>query len=103
MHSHKKVLHRDLKRGNMLVKKNGWVKISDFGWARVMPKNPPSGQVGSRAEILLTQCIGTFWYMAPESLLMCQEYSYPVDLWSIGCILAELITHRIFLPGKNQL
>ena len=88
-----KVLHRDLKPGNLLVNKNCDLKICDFGLARGVDS-------GSQA---LTEYVVTRWYRAPELLVQNRRYGAPVDLWSVGCILAELLGAKALFPGKDSL
>lgn len=76
-------MHRDLKPQNLLIDKNGSIKLADFGLARAFG-------VPIRT---LTHEVLTLWYRAPEILLGQKEYSTPVDIWSIGCIFYEL-AHR---------
>lgn len=73
------ILHRDLKPNNILITKNGIVKIADFGLARSIDTAP------------MTPNVVTRWYRAPELLLACKHYSFGVDIWASGCILAELL------------
>lgn len=89
----RQVIHRDIKPANILLNKNDDVKICDFGLARSIigdTKKPGS---------VLTDYIVTRWYRAPELLLGSKEYGYAVDVWSVGCILAELIGRKPFLQG----
>ena len=86
-----KVLHRDLKCSNVLVNVNGEVKLADFGLARTM---------GDKKK--LTPKVITLWYRPPELLLGNQEYGPSVDMWSAGCILAELLLEKPLLPGKDE-
>jgi mitogen-activated protein kinase 1/3 len=51
----------------------------------------------------LTEYVVTRWYRAPEIMLACNEYSKPVDLWSVGCIFAELIKRKPFFPGEDYI
>lgn len=88
-----KVLHRDLKPSNILVNANCDVKICDFGLARGFNINDSD----------MTEYVVTRWYRAPELLLMCQEYTEAIDVWSVGCILAEMIQRKTLFPGKNYL
>jgi len=89
LHSHR-IVHRDIKPQNTLVTNNGTVKIADFGLARIYDFNT-----------LLTSTVVTLWYRAPEVLLG-TTYATPVDIWSCGCILAELISRKPLFPGMNE-
>jgi cell division cycle 2-like protein len=86
------ILHRDLKTSNLLLNNRGVLKIADFGMARYFGNPPPK----------MTQLVVTLWYRAPELLLGAEEYSTPVDMWSIGCIFGELLTREPLLQGKNE-
>jgi len=91
-HSHR-VLHRDLKPQNLLIDRKGKIKLADFGLARAFA--PPINT--------LTHEIVTLWYRAPEVLLGCTRYSCGVDIWSIGCIIAEMVTRSPLLPGDSEI
>jgi cyclin-dependent kinase 7 len=86
------ILHRDLKPDNMLFLKDGTMKLADFGLARMY---------GTPKARLSPQAI-TLWYKPPELLLGACEYSSAADMWSVGCIFAELLLRRPFLQGKNS-
>ena len=86
------ILHRDLKPDNMLFLKDGTMKLADFGLARMY---------GTPKQRLSPQAI-TLWYKPPELLLGASEYSSAADMWSVGCIFAELLLRRPFLQGKNS-
>jgi len=87
------VLHRDLKTSNVLVNNRGELKLCDFGMARAYgsPLRP------------YTPVVCTLWYRAPELLLGSATYSTAVDMWSLGCILAELLSRETLLPGRSEL
>ncbi|KAM9391581.1 cyclin-dependent kinase 4 [Pholidichthys leucotaenia] len=85
------VMHRDLKPENILINSGGEVKISDFGLARIHTFN-----------IALTPRLVTLWYRAPE-LLLDSVYMSAVDMWSAGCVFAELFLLRPLLQGKSEL
>ncbi|CAB4055752.1 CDK2 [Lepeophtheirus salmonis] len=91
-HSHQ-VLHRDLKPQNLLLDNAGVIKLADFGLARAfsVPTRPHTHEVV------------TLWYRAPEILLGAKTYSTPVDVWSLGCIFAEMLTKRALFPGDSEI
>ena len=79
------LLHRDLKPSNILVNSECHIKVADFGLARsVLQQN-------NEGEPVLTDYVATRWYRAPEVLLGSTTYTKGVDMWSLGCILAELL------------
>eukprot|EP00771_Trimastix_marina_P003873 gnl/Trimastix_PCT/585.p1 GENE.gnl/Trimastix_PCT/585~~gnl/Trimastix_PCT/585.p1 ORF type:complete len:374 (+),score=127.25 gnl/Trimastix_PCT/585:964-2085(+) len=84
------VLHRDLKPSNLLLNQNCDLKICDFGLARL-------------ANAVQTEYVATRWYRAPEIILGWRQYTQAVDIWSVGCILAEMIARRPLFPGKDVL
>lgn len=88
------IIHRDLKTTNVLMTNRGQVKIADFGLARFFSEPAPTN---------LTQLVVTLWYRAPEILLGSKSYSSKVDIWSIGCIFAELISHDALLKGRSEI
>ena len=91
LHSHW-ILHRDLKTSNLLMNNRGEIKIADFGMARYTGDPPPK----------LTQLVVTLWYRAPELLLGTDKYGTGIDIWSLGCIFAELLTKEPLFQGKNE-
>ncbi|XP_038884699.1 cyclin-dependent kinase G-2 isoform X3 [Benincasa hispida] len=86
------VLHRDLKTSNLLLNNQGELKICDFGLAR---------QYGSPLKPY-THLVVTLWYRAPELLLGERQYSTAVDMWSLGCIMAELLSKEPLFNGKTE-
>jgi cell division cycle 2-like len=86
------ILHRDLKTSNLLMNNRGEIKIADLGMARYTGDPPPK----------LTQLVVTLWYRAPELLLGTENYGSAIDIWSIGCIFAELLTREPLFQGKNE-
>uniref|UniRef100_A0A7S3V0A9 Cyclin-dependent kinase 2 homolog n=1 Tax=Aplanochytrium stocchinoi TaxID=215587 RepID=A0A7S3V0A9_9STRA len=87
-------IHRDLKTSNILYNNDGTVAICDFGLARKY-EEPPQGKY--------TQLVITLHYRPPELLLGAEEYSTKVDIWSMGCIFAELLQGKVLLYGKSEL
>ncbi|CAK9320288.1 unnamed protein product [Citrullus colocynthis] len=87
------ILHRDIKPSNLLIDKSGMLKIADFGLANsFIPKRRRP----------LTNRVVTLWYRAPELLLGSTDYGVGIDLWSAGCLLAELFLGKPILPGRTE-
>ena len=86
------VLHRDLKPQNLLINRRGELKLADFGLARAfgIPVNTFSNEVV------------TLWYRAPDVLLGSRQYDTSIDIWSAGCIMAEMFTGRPLFPGQQN-
>ena len=96
MHS-ANLLHRDLKPSNLLLNSECHVKVADFGLARSLDTKETDTQP------LLTDYVATRWYRAPEILLGSNKYTKGVDMWSMGCILAELLLGKPVFPGTSTL
>lgn len=93
-HCHSRgVLHRDIKGSNLLIDDNGVLKIGDFGLATTFEPNQTQP---------LTSRVVTLWYRAPELLLGATEYGVAIDMWSAGCILAELSAGKPIMPGRTE-
>jgi len=87
-----RVLHRDLKPQNLLINHKGVLKLADFGLARAfgIPVNTYSNEVV------------TLWYRAPDVLLGSRSYNTSIDIWSAGCIMAEMLTGKPLFPGTSN-
>ncbi|GME75388.1 unnamed protein product [Ambrosiozyma monospora] len=90
------VIHRDLKPSNLLVNSNCDLKICDFGLARLDSENSKESR-----EACLSEYVATRYYRAPEVMLSTSQYSKAIDMWSVGCILAEMFLRTPLLPGKD--
>lgn len=87
------IIHRDVKPENILVSKDGIIKLCDFGFARSL--------AGPGA--MYTDYVATRWYRAPELLVGDTQYGPPVDVWAMGCVFAEMLTCRPLWPGKSDI
>ncbi|XP_045161517.1 cyclin-dependent kinase 11B-like [Mercenaria mercenaria] len=87
------IIHRDLKTSNLLLSHKGILKIGDFGLAREYGE--PLKQY--------TPIVVTLWYRSPELLLGIKEYSTPIDMWSVGCIMAEFLVMKAIWQGKTEI
>ncbi|CED84529.1 cdc2 cyclin-dependent kinase [Phaffia rhodozyma] len=91
-HAHR-ILHRDLKPQNLLINKEGNLKLADFGLARAFG-------IPLRT---YTHEVVTLWYRAPEVLLGSRHYSTALDMWSVGCIFAEMVMRQPLFPGDSEI
>lgn len=89
LHSHR-IIHRDLKPSNLLISRDRQLKIADFGLAKTYD-----------FEMRLTSVVVTLWYRAPE-ILLGQSYNSNVDIWSAGCIIAEMFARKALFPGTSE-
>jgi len=96
MHSGQ-LLHRDLKPSNILLNSECLVKVADFGLARSVAAQEEGNNP------VLTDYVATRWYRAPEILLGSTKYTKAVDMWSLGCILGELLAGKPVFPGTSTL
>lgn len=97
------VLHRDLKPSNLLVNSNCDLKVCDFGLARGIIPEDDLLEERNGGSMLLTEYVVTRWYRAPEIMLSCHEYTKPIDIWSVGCIFAELLGRKPYFPGEDYI
>jgi len=87
------ILHRDLKPSNILCNRDCLIKIADFGLARVLDEQDP----------FLTEYVATRYYRAPEVILTWKEYTRTIDIWSVGCIFAEMVLRKPLFEGKDYI
>lgn len=92
LHNHN-IMHRDLKTSNLLYSNKGLLKVCDFGLARKF--------LGSKRSY--TPVVVTLWYRAPEVLLGCDQYTPAIDMWSVGCIFAELVLKEPLLKAQSEI
>ncbi|KAJ2855233.1 Cyclin-dependent kinase catalytic subunit, partial [Coemansia erecta] len=91
-HSHR-TLHRDLKPQNLLIDQSGMLKIADFGLGRAF---------GVPLRVYTHEVV-TLWYRSPEILMGSRHYSIGMDMWSIGCIFAEMVQRKPLFPGDSEI
>jgi len=97
MHSGQ-LLHRDIKPSNILLNSDCQVRVCDFGLARSVVQTPDT-----KSNPVLTDYVATRWYRPPEILLGSTSYQMGVDLWSVGCILGELLSGKPIFPGTSTM
>jgi len=101
------IIHRDLKPSNLLIDWNGILKICDFGQARAMPTNrelmTQIKDKDSQANGMLSHQVCTRWYRSPELLYGSNSYDFSVDMWSIGCIVGELLQKWPLFKGESDI
>ena len=101
MHS-AQLVHRDMKPSNLLLNSECLVKVADFGLARSLLDDGGIDE-GGPSDNVLTDYVATRWYRAPEILLGSSRYALPVDMWSLGCILGEMLGGKPIFPGTSTL
>ncbi|CAK9303787.1 unnamed protein product [Gordionus sp. m RMFG-2023] len=94
-----KIMHRDIKPGNLLVNSNCLLKICDFGLARSLPDQDET----SKRNLYMTTEVVTQYYRAPELLMGATYYNWGVDIWSVGCIMAEMFTRKILFESGSPI
>ncbi|GBG74215.1 hypothetical protein CBR_g17928 [Chara braunii] len=87
------VLHRDIKASNLLIDNKGVLKLADFGLARSFCRD---------IHAKMTNRVVTLWYRPPELLMGANKYGPSVDMWSVGCVFAELLTGKALFPGERE-
>ena len=95
LHKHR-ILHRDIKAANILITKHGSLKLADFGLARAF-------SVNNKEKNRYTSRVVTLWYRPPELLLGERNYGPPIDMWGVGCIMAEMWTRAPILQGRAEI
>ena len=91
---HNRILHRDMKASNILITKNGVLKLADFGLARAIST--------SKGQQRYTNRVVTLWYRPPELLLGERNYGPAIDMWGAGCIMAEMWTRSPVMQGNTE-
>ena len=89
------IIHRDIKGANILMTKEGVIKLADFGLARKIYPD-------YKKNLNYTVKVVTLWYRAPELLMFIKNYTSTVDIWSLGCFFAELFLKKTLFPGDNE-
>lgn len=92
------IVHRDIKASNILLSQTGHVQLADFGLAKRMASRSPD----SSQRFFMTNRVCTIWYRAPELLLGSIKYGPEVDIWSAGCVMAELLSGKPLFIGENE-
>lgn len=101
------IMHRDLKPSNILFTADGTLKLADLGMARTVSDTSTDENekfdLGNSETMCHTPCMGSRWYRSPELLYGSRKYDETIDLWSLGCIIAECLTGQPLLPGETDI
>ena len=103
LHS-QKIMHRDMKSANMLINNAGRLRLADFGLARTYDEPAPQrGRGNGSGGRQYTALVVTRWYRAPELFMALRQYTPAIDLWGVGCILAEIFLRRPVMKGSTDM
>ncbi|KAH8408938.1 hypothetical protein KR009_004075 [Drosophila setifemur] len=97
------VIHRDLKPSNILIDSKCRLKVADFGLARTLSTKRKSDFDDLANDAMLTDYVATRWYRAPEILVASRKYTKGIDMWSLGCILGEMIRQKPLFQGTSTI
>jgi len=101
------IIHRDIKPSNLLINSDCHVRLCDFGLSRSLADidniNQENNKKQQNQQRVLTDYVATRWYRSPEILLGSTRYSQSIDIWSTGCILAEMYCKKTLLPGNSTM
>ena len=99
------IIHRDIKPSNLLINSDCHVRLCDFGLSRSLADIDidDSTSKNYKHQRVLTDYVATRWYRSPEILLGSTKYSQSIDIWSTGCILAEMYRQKTLLPGNSTM